>query len=292
MIPLNYHHLYYFYVAATEGGITRAQDKLLLAQPTISAQISALEKSLGRPLFDRSSRRLALTEEGRFVLDYARRIFDLGTELLDALGDRPPEGRLRAQLGVVTGTPGAVVEALVAFLLEGHPKAHLTVREDDLDDLREGLESHRLDLLVSDRPAPPDAGPELISREAGRLPVVLAATPAAARKLGKLPQALDGAPMILPAQPSHVYRRLLDAFARHGVQPDIVAEVQDVELARRLALEGRGVVPLNRRTLRQGGGLVELPWRGLDVHEPVFLIARRRRWLNPLARRALDGFRL
>jgi len=295
MIPLNYHHLYYFYVVATEGSIVKAKEKLLLAQPTISGQLRELESQLGRPLFERKRQRLHLTEEGRFVLDYAQRIFNLGTEMADALKDRPPEGRLRVQIGLVTGTPRAIVQALVDHLFAAFPKAHLTVREDDLGDLEEELRAHRLDLILSDAPLSSEANVEFISRLAGRVPVAFAATPKLARKLGPLPQGLDGAPMILPAHPSQVYHQVLDLFARWKVKPDVVAEVQDVELARRLATAGRGVVPLNRQTLKASrpvGGLVVLNTRALGVYEPVYLIARQRRWLNPLAERALDRFRL
>lgn len=294
MIPLNYHHLYYFYVVAKEGSIAKAKERLLLAQPTISGQLKELEAQLGRPLFERRRQRLHLTEQGRFVLDYAERIFDLGTEMADALRDQPPEGRLRAQIGLVTGTPRAIAQALVDHLLDAFPKAHLTVRDDDLAGLEADLRAHRLDLILSDSPLSSEAGAELLSRSAGRVPVALAAAPALARRLRPLPKALDGAPFIIPAQPSQVFHQVRDLLARWKVKPDIVAEVQDQELARRLAVAGRGVVPLNRLSLKASVAakeLVELA-RPLGVHEPVYLIARQRRWLNPLAERALDRFRL
>ena len=295
MIPLNYHHLYYFYVVATEGSIVKAKEKLLLAQPTISGQLRELESQLGRPLFERRKQRLHLTEQGRLVLDYARRIFDLGTEMADALKDRPPEGRLRAQIGLVTGTPRAIAQALVEHLFAAFPKAHLTVREDNLSDLEEGLRAHRLDLILSDTVLSGETGDDFIMRLRGRIPVVLAAAPALARRLRPLPGALNGAPMILPAHPSHIYHQVLDIFGRWKVKPDVVAEVQDVELARRLAIAGHGIVPLNRETLKAShseGRLVTLPLRPLGVYEPVYLMARQRRWLNPLAEHALNRFRL
>ena len=92
MIPLNYHHLYYFYMIARAGSITKACETLLLAQATVSAQLQELEKAFGRPLFERRKKRLFLTEDGRIVLDYAESIFDLGRELQDTLRDKPREG--------------------------------------------------------------------------------------------------------------------------------------------------------------------------------------------------------
>jgi LysR family transcriptional activator of nhaA len=295
MISLNYHHLYYFFVVATEGSIAKAKEKLLLAQPTISAQLRELESQLGRRLFERRKQRLHLTDDGRFVLDYARRIFDLGAELTDSLKDRPPEGRLRAQIGLVTGMPGSIEKALVDFLFTAFPKAHLTIREDDLGDLTKELRAHRLDMILSDVPLVGESGEEYISRLAGRTQIVLAAAPALAKRLGRLPQALDGAPMIMPAKPDQVYHQLLDLFGRWKVKPDIVAEVQDVDLACRLAADGRGIIPLNRDSLDTHyprEHLIVLPTRPTGVYEPAYLIARQRRWLNPLAERALEWFRL
>ena len=77
MIPLNYHHLYYFYVTAKAGSISKACKTLLLSQPAVSLQLQQLERSLGNPLFERRKQRLHLTEVGRVVLDYAETIFEI-----------------------------------------------------------------------------------------------------------------------------------------------------------------------------------------------------------------------
>jgi molybdenum-dependent DNA-binding transcriptional regulator ModE len=68
---LNYHHLRYFSVVAKEGGLRKAAEKLHISQPTISAQIAALEGMLNEKLFQRGGRALVLTETGHRVLSYA-----------------------------------------------------------------------------------------------------------------------------------------------------------------------------------------------------------------------------
>ena len=65
---LNYHHLRYFWTVAREGGLTKAVAKLHVSQPTISAQIQALEGVLGEKLFRRKGRNLELTDVGQQVL--------------------------------------------------------------------------------------------------------------------------------------------------------------------------------------------------------------------------------
>ena len=75
---MNYHHLLYFWSVAKHGSVTKACEELRLAQPTISAQIRALEEALGEKLFARSGRHLVLIEMGSIVLRYAEDIFSLG----------------------------------------------------------------------------------------------------------------------------------------------------------------------------------------------------------------------
>jgi DNA-binding transcriptional LysR family regulator len=89
---------------------------------------------------------------------------------------------------------------------------------------------------------------------------------------------------------------MYDLLARWGVTPKVRAEVHDVELARRLAREGYGIAPLNTHTLSRNipaGGLVALRMTSpVEIHEPVYLVTRRRRWPNPLAAHLVTSFRI
>src|SRR5688572_17549936 len=113
MIQFNYHHLYYFHEVARAGSIAKACEKLLLSQPAVSTQIKRLEKSLGSPLFERRKQRLHLTDQGRFVLDYAENIFEMGQRLKDNLKGRSGAERLTLRVGILSGTPRAFGHALV-----------------------------------------------------------------------------------------------------------------------------------------------------------------------------------
>jgi LysR family transcriptional activator of nhaA len=64
---INYKNLYYFWVVARQGGITRASERLDLTPQTISGRISLLEDSIGEALFSKAGRNLELTEAGRLV---------------------------------------------------------------------------------------------------------------------------------------------------------------------------------------------------------------------------------
>ncbi|MBI5202122.1 MAG: LysR family transcriptional regulator, partial [Elusimicrobia bacterium] len=78
MIPLNYHHLYYFWVVAKAGSITAARERLLLAQPTLSLQLAQLERACGGRLLERSRQGVTLTPLGQQVFEHCERIFSEG----------------------------------------------------------------------------------------------------------------------------------------------------------------------------------------------------------------------
>jgi len=296
MIPLNYHHLYYFYTIARAGTISKACETLFLAQSTLSAQLKQLETSLGSKLFERKKQRLFLTEEGRLVLDYAESIFGMGRELQDALRDRPRSGRVAIQVGILNATPRAFGHALLECLLKDASLAHVAAQESGLDELLLGLNQQKLDVVLSDVSIRSRDQGEFFNHLICKIPVVLAAAPRVAARCRKIPEDLERVPFILPSLPSQVYHQVQDALARWKIRPNVAAEVQDVELARRLALAGHGVAPMNEYTvaasLPRGGLKVIGTSRTLGIYESIYLVTRRRKWPNPLVERLVESFRL
>jgi DNA-binding transcriptional LysR family regulator len=74
-----------FLAVAREGSFSRAAEKLYRTQPAISQAIRKLERELGEPLFDRSSRDGTLTDAGRVLHDYGQKLLNLRVDALDAL---------------------------------------------------------------------------------------------------------------------------------------------------------------------------------------------------------------
>ena len=127
MERLNYQHLFYFWHVAREESITRACEKLHLAQPTISGQLAVFEQAIGKKLFHKSGRKLLLTDTGRVVFHYADEIFSLGLELSNTLKGRSTGSALRLVVGVSDALPKLAVYRLIepAFNLSESPSALL-----------------------------------------------------------------------------------------------------------------------------------------------------------------------
>jgi len=296
MIPFNYHHLYYFYTVAEEGSVSGAAKKLRLAQPTLSAQLKQFEFFLDRKLFLREGKGLRLTDEGRQILTYAKSIFDLGRELADSLRDRPGPGRLRMQLGITGLIPKSFVDSLLRYVFKHFKNTYVTVVEKEMRELVSGLQTHQLDLVLNDLPfqAPAEEGFE--NYRIASVPVVLCASPRLAARVKRLPSDLERFPMILPTSQSRIYHGLQDFFLTHRIKPVIIAEIQDVELVRRLVLAGTGIAPINLFTARNAPGREKLVILGkpglLGIEDTVYMIRRKRRQAHPIVEDILKNFRL
>ncbi len=105
-----------------EGSLTAAADSLGKALPTVVRSLAMLEESLGVRLLQRTTRRMALTEEGRIYLERCRRILADVDEAEDALTSQQaePRGELRVTAPVRFGELH-VAPAAVGFLA-AHPK--------------------------------------------------------------------------------------------------------------------------------------------------------------------------
>ena len=151
---LNYHHLRYFWTVAQEGSLRKAGEKMRVSQPTISAQIAALESSLGEKLFRRSPHGLSLTEAGQQAFSYAREIFALGQELLLALKQRPTQRSLRVQIGIADSLPKLVSHELIKPIFNLRQPVQAACVEGKTADLLAQLAVYRLDIVLANEPAP------------------------------------------------------------------------------------------------------------------------------------------
>jgi LysR family transcriptional activator of nhaA len=238
---LNFHHLRYFWTVAKEGGLTRAAAKLHVSQPTISAQIQALEGVLGEKLFRRAGRNLVLTDTGQHVLSYAEEIFSTGQELLDSVKQRPTSRPLRVRLGVADALPKLVTYRIIEPIFHLPQAVLVSCWETKVSDMLVELAAFRLDLVLADEPASSGVTPNVFNHFLGECGVTFCAVPRLAAKLRRgFPKSLHGAPALLPMSNSGLRRSLEKWFHATGVRPRLVGEIEDPALVNILALHGLG----------------------------------------------------
>ncbi|MGO9587619.1 MAG: LysR family transcriptional regulator [Limisphaerales bacterium] len=240
---LNYHHLRYFWAVAKEGGLRKAAEKLHVSQPTISAQIAALESVLGEKLFWRTGRNLVLTETGQQVLGYAEEIFSIGQELLSSVKQRPTLRPLRMHLVVADALPKLVAYRIIEPIFRLPQPVQVSCWEAKVSDMLIELAAHRLDLVLADQPASSGAPANVFNHFLGECGITFCAEPHLAAKLRRgFPGSLNEAPALLPMSNSGLRRSLERWFHSTGVRPQLVGEIEDPAFVHILALHVLGFI--------------------------------------------------
>ena len=93
-----------YFVAVAERNITRAAERLNMAQPPLSRQIKQFEEEIGTDLFDRSARPLELTKVGRLVLEQALQVLGRMSEMRSMVDRAIAADRRRLSIGFVAST--------------------------------------------------------------------------------------------------------------------------------------------------------------------------------------------
>jgi LysR family transcriptional activator of nhaA len=244
MTSLNYHHLYYFWIAAREGGISRASDFLDVSPSTISAQIGQLETTHGVKLFDRVGRNLRLSEVGQIAFRYAEEIFALGREMTHAVHGWSTLGPQLLQVGIADAVPKIAATRLLEPALERYPDIRLICREDEPDRLLAELAVHRLDLVLLDRQVDPALPIKAVDQELARWRIAFLGTrDLVAQRSSGFPLSLEEAPVLLPTAESAMRRTLDRWFELNGVAPRIVGEFEDSALMKSFSESGKGLFP-------------------------------------------------
>ncbi|TMQ70102.1 MAG: transcriptional activator NhaR [Candidatus Eisenbacteria bacterium] len=242
MERLNYGHLLYFWMVAREGTVARAAKQLRLAQPTLSGQIRSLEGALGEKLFERAGRGLRLSAMGGVVFRYADEIFTLGRELAETVKGLPTGRPLRLAVGVADALPKLVAYHLVEPALALKQPVRLAIRVASTQDLLAALALHELDVVLSDRVAPPTVSVRAFNHLLGECGVTLFAAARRALRFRKgFPRSLDRAPFLLPGQTSTLRRTLEQWFERQRIRPNVIGEFDDSTLIEVFGQAGKGI---------------------------------------------------
>jgi LysR family transcriptional activator of nhaA len=263
---LNYNHLFYFHVVASEGSVARAAERLGVTQPTISEQVRALERSIGTTLFERTGAGLRLTDAGKVAYDHTSVMFRYGERLVEALGQSPPSVPRSLRIGlsaaVARSTSAGFLSPLFAL-----DDCTPVVRTGDSTELVRDLRAAELDLVLSET-EPPEAsrrGLEIVTLDRPRLVAVAHPTVA--------PSASWDNVAMVHYRPSSAFHWDVEAFLdQRGLRPRVAAEADDALLLMEAALRGGFVAFVPRSLVRDAVAagrlrmLEPLPAGGAAVH--------------------------
>jgi len=263
---MNLEQLKAFVEVAELGNFTRAAERLHLAQPSLSRQITALEQDLGTELLHRARRGSTLTVAGESLLPLARRMLADADSVRRELAELAGLQRGRVRLGATpTLCVSLVAEVLTAFHA-AHPAIELHISEHGSRHLLEQLGAGELDLALittSDSATPerftvaPLLIEELVVISSAGAPPVNGGDSIGLAEVATLPQ--------IVFSPTYDLRATTDtAFRSAGVTPTTVVEGAEMDAVLRFVERGLGVAIVPAMVLIERPGL-----RAVRLREPT-----------------------
>lgn len=288
---MRFRHLEYFVAVAEELHFGRAARRMNISQPPLSQSIRSLEENLGVTLFNRTNRKVSLTDEGTYFLEQAR---DMLRRLKEAEKGvravaRGEEGRVR--VGFVWATASLEFTDRLRTFKQALPRVNLEFLEMSTLRILQFVRSDRLHVGFV-RESPEDGLAGLRHCPFGCEGHVLALPrdhPLAAQDKVRMSQ-LAGEPLIMfPREvlPSH-YDEHISCFLEAGFSPTIVQEVRTSRTTRALIAAGLGMSLVPSSTMsdtRQG--MVYRPLVGRTPQIKLVMVWRKENE-TPLLWRFLD----
>lgn len=268
-------HLRYFVVVAEEGNITRAAERLHIAQPPLSRQIQQLEEELGVPLLVRGSRPLTLTEAGQFFYAHARQLLSQTREL-EAMTRRIGTIERKLSIGFVGSTLYGMLPKVIRRFRSEQNTTELTLHEMTSMEQIRALKEGKIDVGFG-RIRHEDPNVRRIVLREERLVAALPSGHALTdRPVISLLDLVDDTLIVFPKAPRPSFAdQILASFHDRGLEPKKIYEARELQVAIGLVAAGEGVaiVPASVQGLKRED-VCYLPLQDHNMVSPIILSTR------------------
>jgi DNA-binding transcriptional LysR family regulator len=256
---MDVHQLKTFVAVARDCSITRASQRLHLSQPAVSAHIKAIEDTVGLALFERTSRGMRLTSNGRRLLTKAELTLEAHRSFIEEATriKGRPTGRFR--LGAESDAGGIIVRHVLRELSRQCPDVEVTLEHGTARQILDGIRSGCLDAGLYNNCGDADADLERI--ETARSDIYLAAPPGMIQSTEPIDwAAIANLTWICPASRNCSRIAAEELFMKHNIRPRQIVGVDRERMTHALIAGGIGVGLLHGETLsgNQANGPVEI----------------------------------
>ncbi len=281
---MRYTQLRSFHLVADTGGFNAAADAFNISQPTLTAQVGALEAEFGVELFVKRGRRRELSDTGRQLLAITTRLFAEEAEALAFLSDTRELRTGRLSISAVG--PFHVTEMLAAFN-QAYPEIELAVKLGNSAEVLDDLASYRCDVAVL---AYIDEDDRLLTVPYRRHPVAVFVRSDhrfASRDSIELTE-LEGEPMIVREQGSTTRRAFEEALAGTGTKPHLMMEIGSREAIREAVIHGLGISYVSEAEFVPDEALKLIPIAGAEVYTYAHVVVLKQRESSRIIKAFLD----
>ncbi len=239
--PMELRHLRYFLAVCEEMNITKAAEKLMIAQPPLSRQIKDLEEEVGAKLFIREHHMLRLTDEGVRFRSYANRIIALSDRSIEDIREMHTGLRGTVYIAEVEGKAPHLTASFIASFARKYPDVQYNIWNGNSDEVTQRVRNGLADLAIIMEPYDPQNLHSVpIYRE--HWIAMFSSKHPLARTNGKtIPlKMLADHELIIPSRGSRL-QEISDWFAPLSITPKIRARIANATSAYELCEQNVGV---------------------------------------------------
>ncbi|MFM9282130.1 LysR family transcriptional regulator [Paenibacillus jiagnxiensis] len=296
---MEFRQLQYALQIASERNFSRAAEKLHIAQPSLSQQLSKLEKELGVLLFQRNTSAVELTHAGEVFVEKAQKIVDAMEVLRQEMDDISQLRKGKVVVGSMPITGSHLLPHVLPAFKHLHPDIEITLLEDSSMNLEKKTANGQTDLSLLSLPL---VEPSLSYVPIGEEIIDLAIPPGhplAKRADGKQPQTvrleeLADEPFVVLKKGQGFRKLTMDLCHQAGFEPRVVFESTNMETVQSLVATGMGITLVPRFIARAASSEFVPVYLKLAAPAPsrtLVIAYRNGRYLSKAAEAFIDTFK-
>jgi DNA-binding transcriptional LysR family regulator len=271
-----------FHEVAKHRSFSKAAEGLFISQPAVTKHIKELERRVGMGLIQRRKGGFSLTEGGKIIFRYSRKISSHLMEMENVLGSLQKDHRGLLKIGTTESYSRCLMPRLLSGFQAAHPAFKIALDVGNSDEIERNLLVYKNDLgLIG------------LTRSSSKLeaipflkePLVLIVSPnhsLAKRKVVSLRE-LEGYPFIIRAKGSTTRRIVLQAFKDLEIRPSLLMEAGSSEFIKQWVSEGKGVSVIVKRIVEdeERRGIIKTVPLMEKLHLEVALLYLKEERANP-----------
>jgi LysR family transcriptional regulator, salicylic acid-responsive activator of bsdBCD len=281
--------LIYFLTIAEEGNISKAAERLHMAQPPLSQQLKLLEEELGVILFERNTRRMQITDAGQLLQNRAQQIIELMEKTSKELNDLKEGSQGVLSIGTISSAGETLVPIMVQNFHKVYPGVDFRIKESSTFEILELVKRGVVEIGVIRTPF------NLETFDYISLPEepMMAAALGSLLDMNKTSMNLDelkGKPLLFH---NRYANNIEEACKKSGFEPKVKCRIDDTRTMLNWASGGMGIalIPRDMMALIPDSNLRFIEIKEETLATKIIVIWRKNHYLSTPARHFLEFFK-
>lgn len=281
--------LIYFLTIAEEGNISKAADRLHMAQPPLSQQLKLLEEELGVLLFERNTRRMQITDAGQLLQNRAQQIIDLMEKTSKELNDLKEGSQGLLSIGTISSAGETLVPIMVQNFHKVYPGVDFRIKESSTFEILELVKRGVVEIGVIRTPFNLETFDYISLPEEPMMAAALNSLLEMNKTSINLGE-LKGKPLLFH---NRYANNIEEACKKSGFEPKVKCRIDDTRTMLNWASAGMGIalIPRDMMALIPDSNLRFIEIKEETLATKIIIIWRKNHYLSTPARHFLEFFK-